>query len=355
MSIVIPPRSISFPTNYTPEKSKFERECGVQYPEEVLNLRVILLITLLVHLSVFAGIIHISADYVFPEENVITYSGNVSVFIEDDNVHISAASLVVKKISGDWKDVKAFGGIFVKTDSMESTAASLSYDLKEKSGKLFGDVTAFLVKEDATVLSKVIDFDLDGDIYSSDYRSTFLKKDTVATANTFSYESSKVHLEGDFKAINRDTKINGIESLIDLENDIMTVSSAVVLMKDATVTGDILTYDMESEGTFTGNVEAVIVRGEDIIKIVPESLFFDTNQEKYIGTGEKVQIWKGRDVYAESKEVTYEKKEGKVFLKGNVYILDKKKDVKMKAERAVLYLDEDRMEAFRAKTEIHLK
>ena len=309
---------------------------------------------LLLSTVALSGIIHISSDYVVPEEREITYSGSVSVFIEEDNVHLRASTLVVRKVGNEWRELEAFGNVFIETESVQATSASLTYDVKEKNGRLLGNVIAYLKDEDATALSETIDFDLSKDIYSSNELSTFLKKSVVATSNSFTYDGSKVQFEGDFKAEKEDTRIFGDAASIDLEKDLMEVSSALVLTKDATVSGEVLVYDMEREGTFTGNVEALIKHGDERIRVIPEVLWFDTEKEEYSGEGNKVKIWKGK-VYSESRKFKYLKSEGKLFLEKDVYVYDEEKDVKMWAERVIVYIDEDRMEAYKARTEIQLE
>ncbi len=312
------------------------------------------LFLILISTVAFSGIIHISSDYVVPEEKEITYSGSVVVFIEEDNVHLRASTLVIRKVGEEWREMEAFGEVFIETESVQATSASLTYDVKGKNGRLLGNAIAYLKDEDATALSEAIDFDLSKDVYSSNEISTFLRKSVVATSNSFTYDGSKVRFEGDFRAEREKTRIYGDAASIDLERDLMEVSSATVLTEDATVSGDALVYDMEREGTFTGNVEALIKHGDERIRVIPEVLWFDTEKEEYSGEGDKVKIWKGK-VYSESRKFTYVKSDGKLFLENEVYVYDKEKDVKMWAEKVVVYIDEDRMEAYRAKTEIQLK
>ena len=316
------------------------------------------LIVFLMSLGVlYAGIVHISSDFVEPEDDIITYSGSVVALIEEDNVHLRASTLTVSKFSGDWRKIKALGTVSVETKSMVATSDELEYDLQDKKGKLFGNAIVFLTNDNATVLTNSMDFDLNRDFYASYDKSTMFRKDVVATSNSFTYDGSTMVLKGDVEARSGETDLFGDRAILDLDKDTMNVKGNVmVVLEDATINGKDLVYDMESEGTFTKNVNAEIKGEKSEIKISSDYLRFNTEKKIYTGWSDdgKVKIWKGK-TYTESKRFRYSKDTGIVELTGGVFIYDKEKDVKMWAERALIYLDEDKMRAFKVKTEITTK
>ena len=305
----------------------------------------------------YAGVVHISSDFVEPEDDIITYSGNVSAFIDEDNVHLWASTLTVSKYAGDWRKIKALGMVSIKTRSMIATSDELNYDLQDKKGTLSGSATVFLTNDNATVLTNSLDFDLNRDFYASYKRSTMFRKDVVATSNTFTYDGSVMVLKGDVEAKSEETNLFGDRAVLNLDKDMMNIKGDVrVILEDATIVGRDLVYDMESEGTFTGNVSAEIQGEKSSIKISSDYLKFNTKRKVYIGWSDegKVRIWKGK-IYTESKRFKYSKDTGVVELTGGVFIHDIEKDVKMWAERALIYLNEDKMKAFKVKTEITTK
>ncbi len=305
----------------------------------------------------YAGVVHISSNFVEPEDNVITYSGSVAAFVDEDNLHLFASTLTVSKYSGDWRKIKALGTVSVETTSMIATSSELDYDLHDKKGTLSGSAVVFLTDDNATVLTDSLDFDLNRNYYSSYVRNTMIRKDVVATSNAFTYNGSTMVLKGDVIAKSGNTNLFGDRAIINLDENLMDVRGDVrVLLEDATITGRDLVYDMEKEGTFTKNVNAEIAGEKSNVRVVSDYLRFDTKKKIYIGwnDGGKVKIWKGK-TYAESKRFRYSKDSGVVELMGDVFVYDKEKDVKMWADRALIYLNEDRMKAFKVKTEITTK
>lgn len=305
----------------------------------------------------YAGVVHISSNFVEPEDNVITYSGSVSAFVDKDNLHLFASTLTVSKYAGDWRKIKAIGKVSVETTSMIATSEELDYDLHDKKGTLSGSAIVFLTSDNATVLTDSLDFDLNRNFYSSYVRNTMFRKDVVATSNAFTYDGSTMVLKGNVVARSGKTNLYGDKAVLDLDKNLMDVRGDVkVLLEDATITGKDLVYDMEKEGTFTSNVRAEIAGKKSNVEVISNYLRFDTKKKVYIGWSSdgKVRMWKGK-TYAESKRFRYSKDEGVVELIGDVFVYDKEKDVKMWAERALIYLNEDKMKAFKVKTEITTK
>jgi len=314
-----------------------------------------ILVALLLSSVAIAGIIHISSDFVSPEEDTITYSGSVSVLVEEDNLSLRCATLTVNKKEGDWRDMEAEGEVFIKTEDIEAMSEKLKYDVKEKEGSLIGNAIAYLPESESTVMSDSISFDLDEKLYWSKERSTFMKGEVVATSNEFTYDGSKVNFKGDFVAVKGKHEIFGSEAELDLDEDFMIVKSgARIVTEEATVDGDELFFDMEKEGTLTGNVRAEVVRKDTRVRLESKYLKFNTDEGRYEGWGGRVKMWKGR-VYSEADRFVYEKEGGVVRLSGSVFIDDPEKGVKIWAEKVFIYLDEDRMEAFKARTEIKME
>ena len=207
------------------------------------------LIVFLMSLGIlYAGVVHISSEFVEPEDNLITYSGSVAAFIDEDNVHLWASTLTVKKYAGDWRKIEAFGEVSVETNSMIATSNELDYDLQDKKGTLSGSAIVFLMNDNATVLTNSLNFDLERDFYSSYERNTMIRKDVIATSNIFTYDGSTMILKGDVKAKSGETNLYGDRAILNLDKDLMDVKGKVkVTLEDATITGKDLVYDMERE------------------------------------------------------------------------------------------------------------
>jgi lipopolysaccharide assembly outer membrane protein LptD (OstA) len=123
-------------------------------------------------------------------------------------------------------------------------------------------------------------------------------------------------------------------------------SSVTVTLEDGELKGDTLIYDVETRvGTITGNVKGEFIdkTSTETIYMECEQITFDLEEDVFQGAG-KVKIQKG-SVVANSEEVVYKRKDGIIELLRSVRLKDKEKDLEMKAERVIMDLEEDTMEA----------
>ena len=320
---------------------------------------------LMIFLSVylFSGIVHVDSDFVYPEDEKITYSGSVVANIEEDGVTLNTSTMMVFRENGKWEKIEAYEPVNIRTKDVKASAKRLLYYLSKKSGKLIEDVVAVLIGQNATVTTSVLEFDLDKGKYWSDEPTKVKRKDVTMNGEDFSYtkEASLLEYGKNFSAVkegSNTTRIFGDSAVIDLGKDLMEVSKEVQLVtKDSTISADDMEYDLKNAGKLIGNVRGLISREGSITKFESDILNFDTDKEIYEGVTKSstcVKIWREK-TYIEAARFVYKKKEGVLELFENVFIWDKKKDVKMWAKKAVIYMDEEKMKAWEVRTEIEVK
>ncbi|PLV59413.1 hypothetical protein [Thermotoga sp. KOL6] len=123
-------------------------------------------------------------------------------------------------------------------------------------------------------------------------------------------------------------------------------SSVVVILEDGKLTGEHLVYDIETrQGTITGNVEGEFLdkASTETIYITCDSITFDLEDNVFLGKG-NVQIEKG-SIMASSEGFVYKREKGIIELSIDVNLEDSEKDLKMKADRVTIDLENDTMEA----------
>jgi len=325
--------------------------------------RIVFFLMALLSVYSFSGIVHVNSDFVYPEDEKITYAGSVVANIEEDGVTLLSSTMLVFRENGKWEKIEAYKPVNIKTKDVKATAKKLFYYLSKKNGKLLGDVVAVLLGQDATVTTSVLEFDLDKGKYWSDEPTKVKRRDVTMNGEDFSYTKSASLLEygENFSAIkegSNTTRIFGDSAIVDLGKELMEVSENVQLLtKDSTILANNMEYDLKNAGKLHGEVNGVISREGSITKFESDALNFDTDKEVYEGVTENgtcVKIWREK-TYIEADRFVYKKKEGLLELYNKVFIWDKKKDVKMWARRAVIYMDEEKMKAWDVKTEIEVK
>ncbi len=322
--------------------------------------KVAFFLILAINIVTFGGIIHVTSDFVNPKKSEIVYEGNVKAIIKEDNVELSSATLVVYKVNGKWDELKAIGDVLLVTSSVEANSREFFYTISEKKGNLKGNVVARITGQDATITSDVVNIDLNENRYFSEEGVNIVRKDVFMSSVGFDYmsDASILYLKDDFKAT-RTTKdsslfILGSSATVNFDENELNVSSPVKVVLDyATITSYHLVYDLEKKGTMKGNVNGEITREGSITKFQSEFLDFDTEENVFIGYSKDsiVRIWR-EGTYIETRKFTYKKDEGVLIMEGEVFINDPKKNVKLWADKVVLYMDENEMKAWNAKTVI---
>jgi len=123
-------------------------------------------------------------------------------------------------------------------------------------------------------------------------------------------------------------------------------SSVTVTLEDGKLSGDHLVYDVETrEGTITGNVTGDFLdkSSTETVFVSCSTLVFDLKEDIFTGVGD-VQIKKGT-VEASSGKFVYGRDDGIIELADSVELKDTEKNLKMSANRVVMDLEADTMEA----------
>lgn len=123
-------------------------------------------------------------------------------------------------------------------------------------------------------------------------------------------------------------------------------SSVTVTLENGEISGDHLVYDVETrEGTITGNVTGDFLdrSSTETILVSCDEIVFDLEEDTFIGSG-SVQIKKGA-VEASCGKFVYRRGDGIIELAEDVNLNDTEKNLKMKADRVVMDLEADTMEA----------
>ncbi|MCD6449817.1 MAG: hypothetical protein J7L34_04840 [Thermotogaceae bacterium] len=311
----------------------------------------------------FSGIVHVNSSFVYPEEEKITYSGSVTAIIEEDGVTLYSSTMMVFKENGKWEKIEAREPVRVETKDISADSQRLIYYLSKKTGKLISDVVAVLEGRDSTVTTDLLEFDLDKGKYWSDKPTTVKRKDVTMNGEDFSYtkDASLLEYGKNFSAVKEGSntaKIYGDSAAVDLEKEIMEVSKNVRLVtEDSTISANSMEYDLKNSGKLFGYVRGLIDREGSLTRFESDILTFDIEKEIYEGVTKSstcVKIWKDK-TYIEAGRFVYRRKEGFLELYDRIFIWDRKKDVKMWAKRAIMYLDEEKMKAWDVRTEIEVK
>ncbi|RKX49789.1 MAG: hypothetical protein DRP38_02280 [Thermotogae bacterium] len=134
--------------------------------------------------------------------------------------------------------------------------------------------------------------------------------------------------------------------------------TVVVELEYGVATSTYLQYDItDGVGKMAKDVGVAFVdeKSSDTVYISCDEMSFNLKEEKFEGTSEgTVVINKGSmEMYA--KEFEYDRKEGVVTLKGDVFIKDPEKDFKMWAEEAKVFTEKDEAIALKVKMVIEVK
>ncbi|PLV56830.1 hypothetical protein [Thermotoga sp. SG1] len=123
-------------------------------------------------------------------------------------------------------------------------------------------------------------------------------------------------------------------------------SSVTVTLEDGEISGESLVYDVETrEGTITGNVVGNFQdrSSTETILVNCHELVFNLEENVFIGSG-NVQIKRGA-VEAFCGSFVYRRSDGIIELVEEVDLNDTEKNLKMKADKVVMDLEADTMEA----------
>ncbi len=130
------------------------------------------------------------------------------------------------------------------------------------------------------------------------------------------------------------------------EKRVLTKERSYMEFETGKATSNELDYDLEEEtGTLKGDVDAVIIPGEDAtqVNIQCDVLEIDGKNKVYNGEAlenEKINLTRG-SLYAESKSFSYASEQQKVLLTEDAYIDDLNNDQRIWGQEIELGLDDD--------------
>lgn len=129
-----------------------------------------------------------------------------------------------------------------------------------------------------------------------------------------------------------------------------------VAVKGGELTADSLVYDLEEKkGKAIGKVSGTFVDEETSEKVSIEcgELTFDLNKENY-GSESETVIRKG-DTEVKTLRFVYDKKGGVIVLEGVLDLVDKRKNLKMSAEKVTMDIRKDTVEATRVSATLEVE
>lgn len=129
-----------------------------------------------------------------------------------------------------------------------------------------------------------------------------------------------------------------------------------VAVKGGELTADSLVYDLEEKkGKAIGKVSGTFVDDETSEKVFIEcgELTFDLNKENY-GSESETVIRKG-DTEVKTLRFVYDKKGGVIVLEGVLDLVDKRKNLKMSAEKVTMDIRKDTVEATRVSATLEVE
>lgn len=168
------------------------------------------------------------------------------------------------------------------------------------------------------------------------------------------YDHTEV-IKGSFKLVSEDFIIRRVQE----EARFVDAQNGVYIEFDAgTATSQILDYDLQEEkGVLKGGVEAFIrpQNAEDEVRILCDEMSIDTRAQLYSGHVNQedimVRIYRG-DLYAECTSFVYDGQTETITMIGKVYIEDPKNNRRLWAQKAILSLQDDTLEAENATMEL---
>ncbi|WP_448375524.1 organic solvent tolerance protein OstA [Fervidobacterium sp.] len=167
--------------------------------------------------------VRISTDYVEQKGDQIYYKGKVFASIEEDKTTIKTTEMYVRKVGDKWQLVEVPVKSDFSFDGGTAVADRMTYNIDQRTGTLTNSTVNMIdtkSKENITIVSESLNFDLEADIYSGTKKSgvNITKGSVSAVAERFEYYKKTGELRLYGSVVINDTK-NKIK---------MTASDAVV-------------------------------------------------------------------------------------------------------------------------------
>ncbi|MBO8161610.1 MAG: hypothetical protein H0Z24_08245 [Thermosipho sp. (in: Bacteria)] len=193
--------------------------------------KLVLLFLLFISFFAFSKTIHISSEYVEPTENLITYQGNVVVFIDSDNFGLKTNSMQIKKIQNKWIDLSATSTVQITFENGTLEGENLKYNIETQLGSIENASLTILDAQSSETIYINCDnlvFDLNNNYFtgtSNKNQVNIIKGAINAKSDKFIYdrENGELILEGNVELIDneKDIKMKASKIVIDTQNNNM--------------------------------------------------------------------------------------------------------------------------------------
>ena len=181
-----------------------------------------------------------------------------------------------------------------------------------------------------------------------DYNRKYPNQDLLTLdGNAFIKKGTEIEIYTDYATI---TGNDGDYHTVD------TSGSTYVVFESGVASSNFLNYDLDTSKGILNEVYKVILNENKIKMSKIDSLNFDINNKIYIGnkSQEQVSIEYKENLLINSDYFEYYENEQKLFLKGNVFIDDKKNERIIMSEELNYFLEDDSFNGKQVQVQIDL-
>jgi lipopolysaccharide export system protein LptA len=176
-----------------------------------MKIKKIMILFILILASItYASTVNVSADDISGKEKYYVLRNNVKIKKEDINIITNSATINI--INEEWDNLLA-EDIKINSETFDSNAEELFFDLKEEKGELKNNVeTKIKIDEEImTIKCDIMNFDNKNKSYQGESEDIvkIIKNDYNIQAKKFSYkeEENVLYLEGDVYILNEKKKM----------------------------------------------------------------------------------------------------------------------------------------------------
>ncbi|PWJ96277.1 OstA-like protein [Oceanotoga teriensis] len=176
-----------------------------------MKIKKIMILFILILASItYASTVNVSADDISGKEKYYVLRNNVKIKKEDINIITNSATINI--INEEWDNLLA-EDIKINSETFDSNAEELFFDLKEEKGELKNNVeTKIKIDEEImTIKCDIMNFDNKNKSYQGESENIvkIIKNDYNIQAKKFSYkeEENVLYLEGDVYILNEKKKM----------------------------------------------------------------------------------------------------------------------------------------------------
>lgn len=176
-----------------------------------MKIKKIMILFILILASItYASTVNVSADDISGKEKYYVLRNNVKIKKEDINIITNSATINI--INEEWDNLLA-EDIKINSETFDSNAEELFFDLKEEKGELKNNVeTKIKIDEEImTIKCDIMNFDNKNKSYQGESEDIvkIIKSDYNIQAKKFSYkeEENVLYLEGDVYILNEKKKM----------------------------------------------------------------------------------------------------------------------------------------------------